>query len=167
MILIRSATELRRMFKPERSPHARQACWWVNAGKNGNENPHWAVYTPIQLNTIPVPGPLHVRISSRNPNMQRPRYGVGTAKVRSWCREYREAMRCAGWLQRPVAGCLREDDWRAYGRRCPIAIAIRHKRRQFLLTCQIFPKNFCAHPRRKSTRGKIFRAARKSLKSFF
>ena len=39
---------------------------------------------PYLRRTIAVPGPLHVRISPRNPNMKRPWYGDGTAKVWSW-----------------------------------------------------------------------------------
>ena len=40
------------------------------------------VSTPYHRRTIAVPGPLHVRISPRNPRMKRRWYGDGTAMVR-------------------------------------------------------------------------------------
>ena len=50
------------------------------------------VSTPHHRRTIAVPGPLHVRISPRNPRMKRRWYGDGTAMVRC---KWGELLGCA------------------------------------------------------------------------
>ena len=49
--------------------------------------PTLPVPTPYLRRTIAVPPLVHPRISPRNPNMKRRRYGDGTAMVRRWCRD--------------------------------------------------------------------------------